>query len=107
VLVSHRLIAEYRAQIPTPRNDHVRAFFELLAAPPGRAVVWNWKTPWSGADREKAHRRCGFPKEDVHVLRTAIRTRRSFLVTEEQGILNTDKCIYRAFRVHIRHPRSV
>jgi len=98
VLFSKRLLTEYQKQVKSPRNDFVKLFFEILDDP-GRAV-YNWAN-WSGQDREKA-RRCRFPVEDDHVLRTAIRPHSTTIVTEEERMLQTDRCIYRAFRVHIR-----
>jgi len=97
VLISRRLLAEYEQKLPSPRNDFVRAFFELLADP--RRRIENWAN-WPGRDREKA-RKCRYPEEDDHVLRTAIRPRTSTIVTEERRMLKADECIYRAFRVHI------
>ncbi len=102
LLVSKRLLQEYRTQIPEPRNDKIRALFELISS--GSApVLFNWKTPWSGGDRDKAHR-CRFPKEDRHVLRTAVRPSGSVIITEEGRMLSADPCIYREFRVHIIEP---
>ncbi len=98
VLFSKRLLTEYQRQVKTPRNDFVKLFFEILANP-GRAI-YNWAR-WSGQDRDKA-RRCRFPPEDYHVLRTAIRPDATTIVTEEDRMLRTDACIYRAFRVHVR-----
>ena len=99
VLVSPKLVAEYRRQVRMPRNDHVMAFFALIDDPV--RATHNWPKRWSGAQREKA-RRCRYPREDDHVLRTAIRPTPSTVVTEEQRMLNSDECIYRNFRVHIR-----
>jgi predicted nucleic acid-binding protein len=106
VLVSAKLIVEYRKQVPSPRNDHIKAFFELLERGHRGSVILNWKKRWSGSDREKA-RGCRYPKEDDHVLRTAIRPSASYIVTEENRMLKSNMCIYRRFRVHIVHPRSV
>jgi len=96
-LISQRLLAEYRRQVRSPRNDFVRVFFEILADPDRRVLNY---APWPSAAREKA-RRCRYPIEDDHVLRTAIRPTRSMIVTEESDMLRADDCIYRAFRVHI------
>jgi len=97
VLISRQLLAEYERNVASPRNDFVRAFFELLADP--QRCVKNW-VGWPGRHREKA-RRCRYPEHDDHVLRTAIRPNPSTIVTEEQRMLAADSCIYRQFRVHI------
>ncbi|MBI4864166.1 MAG: hypothetical protein HY815_28510 [Candidatus Riflebacteria bacterium] len=100
VLWSNKLLAEYRRQVRIPRNDFVRLFFELLADP--RRARYHWAS-WSGRDEEKA-RRCRYPREDDHVLRTAARPDGSTIVTEERRMLQADVCIHRAFRVHIKLP---
>lgn len=100
VLISPKLVAEYRRQIARPRNDFIGAFFAILE---GRAIP-NWKHRWSGSEREKA-RRCAYPVEDDHVLRTAIRPQSTTLIlTEETQMVDADECIYRHFRVHIANP---
>ena len=101
VLISERLLEEYREHVREPRNDFVRAFFEIVSDPQRR--VLNWKTPWSGSLRVKA-RKCRFPSEDKHVLRTAIRPDPSAIVTEEDRMLRSHKCILREFRVSIIPP---
>jgi hypothetical protein len=98
VLISARLLTEYRKQVKSPRNDFVRLFFEILDDP-GRAV-YNW-SHWSGREREAAQR-CRFPREDVHVLRTATRPHATTIVTEEHRMLRADACLYRELRVHVR-----
>ena len=99
VLFSKRLLTEYRKQVRSPRNDFVRLFFEILDDP-GRAV-YNWAA-WSGQERDKA-RRCRFPPEDYHVLRTAIRPNNpTTIISEEERMLRTDENLYRFFRVHVR-----
>jgi len=100
VLVSERLLAEYRRQVPKPRNDFVRAFFELLTQPGG--AVPNW-CRWSGSNRSHASD-CRFPPEDYHVLRTAIYPTGSTILSEEHRMLVTDACIYRRLRVHVIDP---
>lgn len=103
VLISAHLIHEYREQIKFAQNDFVKAFMELVTKPDGVNVVLNWKTPWSGGDRDQA-RRCQFPLEDDHVLRTAIRGQPTTIYSEEGRMLRADACIYRRFRVHITEP---
>ena len=103
LLMSSKLLAEYRRQVPSPRNDHIRAFFELVLIAAPTRCVWNWEKRWSGGQRAKA-RKCRYPEEDDHVLRTAIRPSASVIFTEEERILKADACIYRCFRVHIRLP---
>jgi len=98
VLFSKRLLTEYQTHVKRPRNDFVKLFFEVLDDP-GRAV-YNW-AKWSGQERDNA-RRCRFPREDYHVLRTAIRPNATTIVTEEERMLKTDESLYRAFRVHVR-----
>jgi hypothetical protein len=101
-LKSRTLIAEYRRQLPEPRNDFVRAFLELIDHPT-RSML-NWKPRWSGADREAA-RGCRFPAEDDHVLRTAIQKAAvTTIFSEEARMIGADACIYRRFGVHIRDP---
>jgi hypothetical protein len=99
VLVSSRLLHEYREHVLIPRNEFVNAFFELLDRP-GR-VTWNWTARWSGGQRETA-RKCRYPVEDDHLLRTAIRDGESQILTEEDRILLSDQCIFRQFGVHLR-----
>jgi|SRR6267378_1939868 len=103
ILLSKRLLQEYREQLPIPLNEFVRAFLEIVTTPDGRHVLMNWKNPWSGGDRSRA-RGCRFPEEDDHVLRTAIRGQRTAIYSEENRMLMTDDCIYREFRVHVQEP---
>jgi len=103
VLASKNLLEEYKRQITTPRNDYVQAFFALLDS---NTVQWNWEKRWPGGDRARA-RKCRYPKEDDHVLRTAIRPHPSYIVTEEGRMLKADQCIYRQFHVHIVEPDSI
>ncbi len=103
ILLSERLLQEYREQLPVPLNDFVRAFLEIVTTPDGTHVLMNWKNPWSGGDRSRA-RGCRFPQEDDHVLRTAIRAQRTAIYSEENRMLATDACIYREFRVHVQEP---
>ena len=97
-LHSRQLVQEYEEHVKEPRNEFVKAFFELLDDV--RRATYNWH-PWTGAVREKA-RKCRFPREDHHVLRTAIRGTPSTIITEEKRMLRTDACIYRELRVHVR-----
>lgn len=97
VLCSERLLREYKEHVKLPRNDFVKSFFDILLDP-GRAV-YNW-AKWSGQEWEKA-RQCRFPREDYHVLRTAIRPHATTIVTEENRMLETDALLYRVFRVHV------
>jgi hypothetical protein len=103
VLISTRLLHEYADQIKSAQNDFVKAFIELVTRPDGGHVVLNWKTPWSGGERDRA-RRCRYPLEDHHVLRTAIRDQPTTIYSEEGRMLGADACIYREFRVHITEP---
>ena len=103
ILVSNRLVQEYCEQLPTLRNDVVKAFLELVTNPDGKHVIINWKASWSGGDRNRA-RRCRYPSEDDHVLRTAIRDNSTVIYTEEGRMLRADSCIYREFLVHIQEP---
>lgn len=101
VLISSHLFEEYQRQVSSPRNDFVKAFFELLGSPDRRVSNWS---PWPSRDREKA-RKCRYPQEDDHVLRTARREDRSTtIICEERRMLLADACIYRKFRVHICRP---
>ena len=98
VLISGKLLSEYRRQIQSPRNEYVKTFFELLDRPD--RVIWNWTKRWPGG-RRAAARDCHYPGEDIHLLRTAIREVDSEIVTEEDRLLRVDACIHRRFRVHI------
>jgi hypothetical protein len=100
VLISKKLLAEYQRQVSKPRNDFVRAFYELLTSP-GVAVP-NWPA-WSGKRRSDASF-CRFPREDYHVLRTAICPSGSTILSEEHRMLVTDACIHRKFHVHVIDP---
>jgi hypothetical protein len=102
VLVSNKLLAEYQRQVSTPRNDFIRAFFELLASPGG--AVPNW-CRWSGNKRGAASE-CRFPPEDYHVLRTAICPAGSTILSEEHRMLVTDACIHRRLGVHVIDPTA-
>jgi hypothetical protein len=103
VLISAKLVAEYRKQITTYRNDSVRLFFELLTKPDGSHVILNWRTPWGHAELARA-RACRFPKEDLHVLRTAVRDDRTTLYSEEGRVLAAHPCIRKKFDVVISTP---
>jgi hypothetical protein len=98
LLYSKRLVREYLERVPAPRNEYVRAFFEIITT--GRRAVANWHTPWMG-DRQKA-RDCRYPAHDDHVLRTAIRLDPTTIFTEEAAMLGAGTCIYREFRVRIQ-----
>jgi hypothetical protein len=99
-LISAKLLAEYRVQVSRPRNDFVRAFFELLNDP--NHAIPNW-CRWSGQNRSHASK-CRFPREDYHVLRTAVYTTESTILSEEHRMLVTDACIHRNLRVHVIDP---
>jgi hypothetical protein len=99
VLLSKKLLDEYNRQIKAPRNDYIKTFFELLGSPD--FPIWNWKKRWSGGMRNQAAA-CGFPMEDTHVLRTAIRANPTTIISEENAMLSADACIYLHFRVHIQ-----
>ena len=101
-MISATLLAEYRKQVPKPRNDYVRAFFELVADP--RRRVLNWCRS-SGQFRSHA-RKCRFPPEDDHVLRTAVCDTGSTILSEERRMLVTDACIHRRLRVHVLDPTA-
>ena len=102
VLISEKLIHEYRQQIEEPRNDFVKSFFELLLDPAKSKP--NYHKPWSGKERQAQHD-CRFPPEDVHVLRTAVLTDHpSTIFSEEERMLKTDACIHRRFSVHVSDP---
>jgi len=100
LLVSRRLLREYGEHVLVPRNDTIRAFFEIVTR--GDRVVWNWPK-WGGAEREVMGR-CRFPREDEHVLRTAVRGTESTVFTEENRMLRTSACVHRRLRVRITAP---
>lgn len=97
-LWSAKLMGEYRRQVKQPRNDFIRAFFELLLD--RKRSIENWKHQWSGADRAAAAG-CRFPRHDQHLLRTAVRGHPTTIYTEEQVLAATDACIYQHFLVHV------
>jgi len=103
VLIGERLAHEYAQQLRTVNNDVVKTFVELVTQPNGKHVIFNWKAQWSGGERDRA-RKCRYPAEDDHVLRTAIRGDPSTIYTEEERMLKADACVYREFRVHISEP---
>src|SRR5437764_2286759 len=100
VLYSLRLMHEYRTQIPTPRNEYLRTFFEVLTA--GGGGLLNWRTPWK--EGRLAARECRYPGEDDHVLRTALHDEPTIIYTEEERMLCAGECIYRRLRVRIQDP---
>ncbi len=102
VLYSEKLVAEYVKHVKSPKNDFIDVFFAILADP--RGAIRNY-APWPGRDREKA-RSCRYPREDDHVLRTAIRPDSSTIITEEERMIRADACIYRNFGVHILHTKD-
>lgn len=100
VLISKQLHNEYDRQVRSPRNDYVKAFFDLLDTPHRR--IYNWEKHWKG--KRAQSRKCRFPSEDDHVLRTAIRPHSTTIFSEEKRMLAADACIYRNLRIHIQHP---
>ena len=105
VLMSDRLLAEYRRQVKSPRNDYIRAFFEILDDPTRHTR--NWEKRWGGGRQEPA-RKCRYPEHDDHVLRTAIRPgNNTTIFSEDKRMLDADACIYGHFRVHIHDPSRI
>lgn len=101
VLYSDKLLAEYLRQVPSPRNDFVKAFLAIISNRAMGMTQKNWPR-WPGGLRERM-RNCRYPFHDEHVLRTAYTEGiRSTLVSEEQAILSSKKCILRVFDVAIR-----
>lgn len=98
VLISKRLLQEYRTTIPRPRNDFVVAFFKAVVD--STNAISNY-APWPGGDRSRA-RKCRYPQHDDHVLRTAWRDRPTTIVTEDGPMLRAGECIFREFRVRIQ-----
>lgn len=103
LLISQRLVQEYLDQLIPIQNDFVKAFLEIMTRPDGHHVVLNWKPTWSGGEQSRA-RKCRYPAEDDHVLRTAIRDHSTLIYTEEDRMIKADACIYKEFRVHIQEP---
>lgn len=106
VLISSRLQVEYGAQIKEPRNEFIRAFFELLVSGDMKRVRTNWCTPWTGSHRART-KKCRFPRHDLHLLRTAASDSHTWIATEEKRLLDTDACIYRNFNVNIVLPENI
>lgn len=102
-LISLSLLQEYVDHVVPAQNEFTKAFLELVASPDGSRVILNWKNSWSGGERSRA-RRCRYPVEDDHVLRTAIRTTPTTIYCEEARMLAADGCVYREFGVHILEP---
>jgi len=102
VLISRKLMVEYRAQVREPRNDFVRSFFAVVDNP--QTAVPNW-CRWSGSIRSHA-KKCRFPQEDYHVLRTAKCDLPSTILCEEHRMLVTDACIHRRLNVHVVDPTA-
>lgn len=103
VLISRQLAAEYSRQLAAHRNEFIRLFFELLTRPDGSHVIVNWRNPWRHSDRVRWHG-CGFPPEDEHVLRTAVRDDRTTIYSEEDRMLRAHPCIRHEFDVVISAP---
>jgi hypothetical protein len=103
VLISERLLHEYVQQVVPGKNDFVRAFLEIVASPDGSRVILNWKKAWSGGERDRA-RKCRYPKEDDHVLRTAIRDTATTIYSEEGRMTQAHPCVYKEFGVRITAP---
>ena len=104
VLISSKLLAEYRRQVRQPRNVFVQVFMEMVASPDGATSITNW-CRWSGNNRGCASK-CRFPREDYHVLRTAIHEKESAILSEEHRMLITDACIHNKLRVHVIDPTA-
>jgi predicted nucleic acid-binding protein len=100
ILYSRQLVHEYRTQIQHPRNEFVRAFFEVITG--GANAIFNWRTPWR-SDRVIA-RECRYPDHDDHVLRTALHDDSTTIYTEDEPMLRAGECIYRRLRVRIQDP---
>jgi len=87
LLFSKKLLSEYRSQVLEPRNDYVKAIFDLMTLVPGNARH-NW------APRKQivqTMQDCRFPAEDEHLLRTAaLDDDISVLFTEEGRIMQCD-----------------
>ena len=102
ILYSEKLMAEYRRNISQPRNEFITAFFALITS--GQSAIPNWPSPWRAKQLEA--RKCRFPGEDDHVLRTAIRPDTSTIFSEERRILASAECIFRRLRIRIVDPRT-
>lgn len=105
VLMSAALLAEYRQQVLSPRNELIQTFFSLLDDK--KRCRMNWP-PWPGRHRE-TQAKCQFPAEDTHVLRTAFVAdgeKKSTIFSEEGRMLKTDACIHRHFGVHVSDPTA-
>jgi hypothetical protein len=102
-LISNPLVHEYLEQLRPLQNEFIRTFLELVTNPGGKHAVMNWKVSWSGGDRDRA-RKCRYPAEDDHVLRTAIRGEPTTIFTEENRMLQAGYCVYQEFNVRIQAP---
>ena len=98
VLFSKRLLTEYQRQVKSPRNDFVTLFFEILANP-GRAI-YNWAQLVGTGSRQSET--LSFPARGLPCASHSHPPGATTIVTEEDRMLRTDACIYRAFRVHVR-----
>lgn len=99
-LWSPQLAAEWATHVKEPRNDYIRAFFELMV---DTSDGFNYATPWGGSEKQRMSK-CRFPKHDLHLLRTAyLKVRTSHIVTEEGPVLGTATCVKHEFDVHIKN----
>jgi len=96
---SATVLREYLEHVPEPRNDFMRAFFEILGRVP---PTW---TRLTGAQEARLGR-CRYPPEDKHLLRTAC-PGPATIATEEGRLLRVDGPVHQYFQVHIRAPAEV
>jgi hypothetical protein len=105
LLISRRVVQQYRDHLVRPLNDVVRAFLEYATAPdPSQEVVVNW-SPLTGTERDLALGKCRFPQHDLFLLQTAYGFA-STILTEEPRLVRTDDCLHRRFGVHVRDPTA-
>jgi hypothetical protein len=103
LLVSRTLLGQYSHHLQRPFNLYLQEFLSV-ATQPTPNVRFNWAM-LTGAQRDRAHRACRFPGEDILLLRTAYGVR-SVIFSEETRVVAADSCIHRYFRVHIQDPTA-
>lgn len=103
LLISRRVVQEYREHLRGPFNDYVQEFLSI-AVSGATPISHNW-VKLTGAERDRALKTCRFPAEDLFLLRTAyLKDRTTVIFSEERRVTKTDSCTHRYFSVHVRDP---
>lgn len=93
VMISQKLMSEYKAKLPRPRTEVVRLFLELLTAG-GTNVTVNWARL---GDVKAVVNHCRFPWHDRHLMQTAWSCDRNVahgcIVSTDAYVLKSARCI--------------